>query len=143
MASNSGINELMEAEKQASEIVKEARAGSYESGCMPPSPFRSNPNPSPRATCTPARVSQMKLAKVEAEKEITRYRTEQDHAFEAANTQADDSEETKRLEASAEAEIADMGQQFQTGKEAVLELMMETATTVALSVPDARKNKRQ
>ena len=85
----------------------------------------------------------MKLAKVEAEKEITRYRTEQDHAFEAANTQADDSEETKRLEASAEAEIADMGQQFQTGKEAVLELMMETATTGALSIPDARKNKRQ
>ena len=40
----------------------------------------------------------MKLAKVEAEKEITRYRAEQDQAFEAANTQADDSEETKRLE---------------------------------------------
>ena len=85
----------------------------------------------------------MKLAKVEAEKEITRYRAEQDQAFEAANTQADDSEETKRLEASAEADIADMGRQFEAGKEAVLELMMETATTVALSVPDARKNKRQ
>ena len=34
-SSNSGINELMEAEKQASEIVKEARAGSFYNCCLP------------------------------------------------------------------------------------------------------------
>eukprot|EP00937_MAST-01D_sp_MAST-1D-sp2_P001951 g1951.t1 len=116
MASNSGINELMEAEKQASEIVKEARA---------------------------ARVSQMKLAKVEAEKEIGTYRDEQQRAFDAANSQADDSEEAKRLEQSAEADIAQMGTDFAAGKEAVVDLMLGLASSVEYSVPDARKNKKK
>ena len=85
----------------------------------------------------------MKLAKVEAEKEIEASRAQQEQAFAAANTQADDSEETKRIQDSADKDIAALAQQFAAGKGAVIDLMIESATSVDFTVPDARKNKKR
>lgn len=88
-------------------------------------------------------MTQMKLAKVEAEKEIAAYRAEQERTFELGSSAHDDTAETRRLDAEADGEIEIMRGQFVAGKQAVMDYMLTAAAKIEFNVPDARKNKKK
>jgi V-type H+-transporting ATPase subunit G len=79
MAANQSIKELMAAESKASLIISEARQGTF--------PTFVSLWWLMRGMCTVERGDRLKQAKVEAEKEISTYREQQENSFRLSNTE--------------------------------------------------------
>jgi len=84
----------------------------------------------------------MKLAKTEAEKEISAFRAEQDARLKQAQEAADKNDsslDVVALHRQADQEMAVMAKDVQTNADKVADMLIEVVTKVQMVIPEARK----
>mmetsp|Transcript_10714 Transcript_10714/g.10595 ORF Transcript_10714/g.10595 Transcript_10714/m.10595 type:complete len:91 (+) Transcript_10714:47-319(+) len=82
----------------------------------------------------------MAEAKTEADKEISKYRDQQEEIFEEERAEQERRmDDLSEIEAKAEAEIAEIKEEFEANKEEVVEFLIESIKSVSLKVPKVVK----